>query len=172
MKVHRSHAPLAAIVAVAVLVSACRTLNNDDFTFDAAAHQRALALKSRSLALMASSGEAYSRHSQDAEALTAEMENAYQLSAAAPDNELVIVEWEAMKDPERGLYGGFVRRWQASGTIDAATRDLWMDKVTVRFNYIICLEAAKKTKAGRCTPPEADATASPPAADATASPPA
>jgi hypothetical protein len=163
MKIPRSVASFGVVIAVVVALSACRTSDDENFTFDAAAHQRTTELKSRALALMANSEEAYSRHSGDAEALNADMENAYQLAAAAPNNDLVTAEWVAMKDPTRDLYGGFARRWQASGVVDAATRGLWMDKVTTRFNYILCLEAAKKTRAGRCTPPEVEAAASPPA---------
>jgi hypothetical protein len=104
---------------------------------------------------MAASGESYASHRADAEALAAAMDESLQLSAGAADNELVAAEWAAMKDSAGDLYGGFARRWQAAGAVDQATRDAAMNRVTTRFDYILCLEAAKRTKAGRCPPPSA-----------------
>ena len=69
-------------------------------------------------------------------------------------------EWAALNDPERELFGGFVRIWQARGRIDEATREAATTRITARFDYILCLEAAKRTKAGRCASPDA-----PPAPD-------
>jgi hypothetical protein len=153
MRVIRSLAPLGVMLLIAVALAACRTSKDETFNFDAAAHQRATELKSKTLALVAMSGDAYSQHRTDVEALNADIENAYELSAAAPDNEAVIAAWAAMKAPEGNLYGGFVRRWQASGRIDEATRDAALDRLTVQFDYILCLEAAKRTRGGICAPP-------------------
>lgn len=168
-KVVRSLAPLGLVLVLAVGLAACRTAGEKKTNYDPAAHQRAVALKSQTLSLMASSGEAFSRHRASVEELNAAIDEAIKLSSAAPDNAAVVAEWTAMKDPGGNLYGGFVRRWQASGAVDAATRDAAMARVTARFNYILCLEAAKKTtKGGVCAPPQA----AQPAADEEAAPPA
>jgi hypothetical protein len=160
MRLVHTLALFGVVVAAAFALSACRTAKKDEtFNFDQAAHQRAVELKSKAVAAMANSGEAYSRHRADVEALNAEMEKAYELSAAGPDNATVAAEWAAMKDPGRDLYGGFASRWRASGTVDQAARDAAMNRVTGRFDYILCLEAAKRTKAGICKPPEAAAPA-------------
>jgi hypothetical protein len=151
MNVLRSLA--ACSIIFTLVLSACRTSDDESFNFDPAAHQRAVDLKSRAISLMANAGEAYSAHRADAEAIAAEMENASTLSAAAPNNAVIAAEWAAMRNPSGALYGGFVQRWQGAGRIDDATRDPWIAQVTVRFNYIICLEAAKKTKDGVCPPP-------------------
>jgi hypothetical protein len=153
MRITSSLAPLALVLAVATVVSACRTGKENTYNFDPAAHQRAVELKARALGLMMVSHEPFGRHSGDADNLNAEMEKAHELSVAAPDNHVIAAEWAAMKEPGGDLYGGFVRRWQASGAVDEATRATAVDRVTVRFDYILCLEAAKRTKAGRCEPP-------------------
>jgi hypothetical protein len=85
------------------------------------------------------------------------MDEAYALSAAAPDNEVVAAEWSAMKDPAGTLFGGYVRAWQAGGAVGQAARDAAIDQVTQRFDYILCLEAAKRTRGGFCTPPGGEA---------------
>jgi hypothetical protein len=165
MRLVRPLALLVAAMAVAVALSACRTSKEDKtYNFDPAAHQRAVELKSKALGMMAVSLEAYSGHQADAEAVGAEMEKAYELSAAAPDNQTIAAEWAAMKDPAGDLYGGYVGRWRASGRIDEATRDAAIARITARFDYILCLEAAKRTKAGICTPPAAAEPGAPPGA--------
>lgn len=153
MRAIRSLAPLGVMLLVAVALAACRTSKDETFNFDPAAHQRATELKSRTLALVAMSGEPYSRHRTEVEALNADIESAYTLSAAAPDNEAVAAAWAAVKAPDGDLYGGFVRRWQASGRVDEATRNAALERLTAQFDYILCLEAAKRTKAGICIPP-------------------
>jgi hypothetical protein len=164
----RSLAPLGLVLVLAVALVGCRT-GAERSNYDAAAHERAVAAKSQALSLMASSAEAFSRHSANVDAVNAELEEGYRLAAAAPDNAAVTAEWAAMKDPGRDLYGGFVRLWQSGGTVDQATRDAAMNRVTAGFNYVLCLEAAKKTtKGGICVSPaaplpEAVETAEPPA---------
>jgi hypothetical protein len=153
MRVTKLPAPLGLVLAVAVALSACRSSKEETYNFDPAAHERATELKSRALGLIAVSGEPFSRHREDAESVNAAMEEAHELAAAAPENELVTAGWAAMKDPAGDLYGGFVRRWQASGTVNQEALSAAMDQTTVHFDYILCLEAAKRTKAGRCTPP-------------------
>lgn len=144
---------LAALLAGGL--SACRSSKEKTYDFDPLAHQRAVALKADAMGLVAVSGEPFGRHRESVEATNAKLEEAFSLSAAAPGNELVTAEWAAMKNPEGDLYRGFVRRWQARGTIDQATREAAVSRITARFDYILCLEVAKRTKAGRCTPPGA-----------------
>lgn len=153
MKVIQSLAPLGLVLAVVIALSACRSSGEETYDFDPAAHQRATEIRSRALGLIAVSSEPFSRHRADVDSVNAAMEEAHGLAAAAPRNELVTAEWAAMKDPGGDLYGGFVRRWQASGTVDQEARGAAIDRATLRFDYILCLEAAKRTKAGRCTPP-------------------
>jgi hypothetical protein len=169
MRIKRSLAPLALVLVAALAMAACRTSRENTYDFDPAAHQRAVELKARAIGLMRVSNEPYRAHAGDVDSVNADMEKAYELSAAAPDNQLIAAEWASMKDPTGSLYGGFVKRWQASGTLDEAARNAAVDRATVRFDYILCMEAAKRTKAGRCAPPGAaePQTAQPEAATAT-----
>lgn len=174
MRLFRSLTLLVAASAVAFAFSACRSSKEDTntYTFDPAAHQRAVDLKSKVLAIMANSLESFSAHRAEVEATNADLAQAHELSATAPDNQAVTGEWAAMKDPAGPLYGGYVSLWQARGRMDEATRDAATARVTAHLDYILCLEAAKRTKAGICAPPEtaAPATAEPGAAPATPPP--
>ncbi len=160
MRPVRSLTLVVAAVAVGLALSACRTTKDDKtYNYDPAAHQRAVELKSKVQTVMANSTEAYSAHRAAVDAVNADLEKAYELSAAAPDNQTIADEWAAIKNPGGDLYGGYVRLWQARGRVDEATRDAAMTKVTAHLDYILCLEAAKRTKAGVCTPPETSAPA-------------
>ncbi len=164
---------LGLVAAVAAGSAACRSSKEKTYSFDPAAHQRAVELKSEALGLVAISGEPFGRHAESVQATNAKLEQAYELSAAAPDNEVVAAQWAVMKDPGRDLYAGFVNSWRGAGRIDEATRQAATGRITARFDYILCLEAAKRTKAGRCKSPDAapDSAASPATAE-DASPPA
>jgi hypothetical protein len=161
MRAIRSLAPLGAVLLVAAALAACRTSKDETFNFDAAAHQRATEIKGKTLGLVAVSNESFSGHRTEVETLSGEIENAYTLSAAAPDNETVSAAWAALKAPEGDLYGGFVRQWRASGRLNEATRGAFSDRLTAQFDYILCLEAAKRTKAGVCAPPGATGSETP-----------
>jgi hypothetical protein len=155
---------VALAVGLAAALVACRTTRQEKtYNYDAAAHQRAIELKSRALATMANSGDAYSRHRSDVETASADMEKAYELSAAAPDNAVVAAEWAAIKDPGGDLYGAYVKRWQARGKVDTDTRNAAMKRVELNFDYLLCLEAAKRTRGGICAPPGGAPAAPPPA---------
>ena len=165
MTIIRAFAALALIALVALALGACRTSGEGTYDFDPAAHQRATELKSRAVALVANSGEAYSRHRADVEAVSAAMSEAFALSAATADNEVIAGAWSAMKDPFGDLFGGYVRRWQASGAIAEAAREAATAQIVAHFDYILCLEAARRTRGGLCAPPGAEADGAVPAAE-------
>jgi len=148
MRYVRFFAPFAILLAAAIVLSACRTAATiSDYSPEA--HQKAAELKAETLALMTKSDEPYARHRAEAEALTTKISAAYEVAASTPRNELVTQQWAVMKDPERDLYGGYVKRWQASGRISAAFRDEMLPQVSQAFDYILCLEVAKKS-GGQC----------------------
>lgn len=149
----RSLLTLGLILALGLGLAACRSSKEKTYDYDAAAHQRAIDLKAAALGLMANSGDSFSRHRENVAAIGAKIEEAYTLSAAAPENQAVASAWAAMKDPSGNLFGGYMRRWQASGAVDQATREAETTRITTHFDYILCLEAAKRTKGGRCSPP-------------------
>ena len=148
MRIVRSLAAFGFLLAWAVILSSCQTPLAVS-AYDPAAHQNAIALKMEAVALMATAGEQFAQHKDAVDALNVKIEAAYQVAAATPRNELVAREWQVLKDPERDLYGGFIKRWQASGTLRTAFREAASEQVAEAFDLIICLEAAKKS-GGQC----------------------
>jgi hypothetical protein len=149
MRIVRSIFPAGVMLVWAVLLSSCQTTRIADA--DPAALQAAAALKVETVALMAKAGEPFAQHRTEVEAVNARMATAYELAASTPNNELVAREWAVMRDPERDLYGGFVKRWQANGTIGRAFREEAAAQVAEGFDYIICLEQTKRSGAACAT---------------------
>jgi hypothetical protein len=145
MRIMRSIFPAGLLLAWAILLPSCQSMRLAPA--DPAALQAAAALKVETLALMAKAGEAFSQHQAEVDAVSARMNTAYELAAATPSNDLVTREWAVMRDPERDLYGGFVKRWQANGKIGKAFREEASAQVSEGFDYIICLEQAKRSGA-------------------------
>ena len=143
MRIGRSFAGAGVLLAIAFVLAACQTMRIAPA--DPAALQAAAELKVETLALMAKAGEPFAQHRAEVEAVTGKMNTAYELAAATPNNELVTREWAVMRDPERDLYGGFVKRWETSGKIGRAFREEASAQVSEGFDYIICLEQAKRS---------------------------
>lgn len=149
MRTVRSFAALGFLLAWAVFLSSCQTGGLTVSAYDPAAHQNAIVLRNEAVALMAKAGEPFAQHKAEVELLNAKVEAAYQVAASTPRNELVAREWQVLKDPERDLYGGFIKRWQTSGALRTVFREEASAQVTEGFDLIICLEAAKKS-GGQC----------------------
>lgn len=148
MRAIRSFTPLGVLLACVVVLSSCQAIRVS--AYDAAAHQNAILLKAETLALMATSNEPFAQHKDAVGVLSGKIEAAYQAAAAKKNDELVAREWQVLKDPERDLYGGFVKRWETSGKISNAFREAMSGQIGEAFDMIICLEAAKQS-GGQCT---------------------
>jgi hypothetical protein len=133
--------PVGFVLAWAILLTACQSINK----YDREAHQDAVILKIETLALMAKSGEPFAVHASEVEALNGKIDAAHEMARSTPNNDLVAREWAIMRDPDRDLYGGFVKRWQTSGKISPPFREEMVAQVSEGFDFIICLEAAKQS---------------------------
>jgi hypothetical protein len=141
---------LVVLLTAAAVLSGCRTAPSGASTFDPLAHEKALDVKGKALALMAVAGEPYAQHKADVEVLNGEIQAAYEAAATAGRNEQITREWELMREPSGELFGGFIRQWQTADTVSTDLRDQMIPKVSRSFDYILCLELAKKS-GGICT---------------------
>lgn len=131
----------SAVALLLLLLSGCDPLASP---YSQQAYKNATDLKAQSLVLIAKSGEQYSRHAAEVEALRTEIEVAYEFSKGYPNNEVVTQQWANLKDPNRNLLGGHLRRWQEQGTINAFVRTESIEAIGEAFDTIICVEATKK----------------------------
>ena len=118
------------------------------------AYKNATSLKAEAVAMVDKSGEAYSSHASEADALSVKIDAAYEFSAGTNKSSLSALEWDKIRI---NVYRPFVANWKKNGTIAEQTRCI--DKVLTaeNFDYLICLEANKKAHTN-CPVPSAEAT--------------
>lgn len=131
----------AAVLTVFVLLlfSSCATISS----FSPAAYEQAVSLKVEALTLMDRATEPFADHRSEVEALTLRVEKAYEFAKGRPKNEISARQWAILKDPDRNLLGGFLKRWKARSALSSAFIQEAKGLVADAFNTIIGLESGK-----------------------------
>lgn len=131
-------------LVVASLLAACSSIPIGEYSLEA--YKNATTLKAETLALVAKSGQPYSRFADDVDVLSVRIDAAYEFAAGLPNNQLSEEQWRLMRDPEGHLYGGFVVFWRNRGTLSPAFREEFGAIIADAFDEIICLEANKQSR--------------------------
>ena len=116
--------------------------------FSPAAYEQATSLKVESLTLMDKAAEPFEKRRIEVEALRMKIEKAYEYAKGRPENEISARQWELLKDPNRNLLGGFMKRWQERSTLPRAFIDEAKGVISDAFDTIIGLESGKITPSG------------------------
>lgn len=115
--------------------------------FSQVAYEQATSLKAEALLVMGRATEPYARHEAEVAGLTLRMEQAYEYARGRPKNDEATRQWALMKDPQRNLLGGFLRRWQERGTLSPVFIQEAQRVVGDAFDQISGLESGKKPAA-------------------------
>ena len=140
-------APIARIAFVLALLSpvlalpACAPISPP---FNPAVQSNTAILKTDVLALLDRAGDRYAGHAAEVDALTARIDAAASVAASTPQNNLAARQWAVLRDPNRALYGGTIKLWQAQDTLGLAFREEKKIQIRRAFDYILCLEANKQ----------------------------
>lgn len=137
----RLPAILAGLFVAAGLLQGCGSLIAG---YSLEAYKNATTLKAETAALIDKSGESYSLHKEEVEALNTKINAAYEFAAGIPHNEITAAQWQIVRDPNRDLYGGYIRDWKRAGTVSPAFREAKKIQIGRAFDFIICLEANKQ----------------------------
>lgn len=126
-----------------LLIGGCAPLISE-YSLDA--YKNATSLKAETLALIDKSGEKFSAHRPEVDALTIKIDSAFEFAAGIPNNQVSAAQWQVLRNPEGNLYGGFVRTWSGSkqGILSPAYRAGKRKEISDAFDKIICLEVNKK----------------------------
>ena len=134
------------IVALALLtLGACTTTNPSVGKFNNKAYENATSIKARALALVDLSAEPYTKHEQTAVTLMTDVSAAREFSAGLPNNSISAAQWDAIRDPQRNLLGGYIGKWKArtgAGMAEFFRKEV-KTQLSRAFDYLICLEANK-----------------------------
>ena len=133
--------PRSFAVAVLACLAACSLIA----PYDPVAYDKATGAKATALALMNKATDSYSSHQKDAEAVSLEVDKAYEYDRGrSADNAETIKQWEILKDPNGHLFGGFLRRWREKGSFGQDYIDLKRPDIADAFDQIIALERGKR----------------------------
>jgi len=127
------------LLFLAILLVSCASIS----PFNPKAYENATSLKVESLALMEHATAPYSEHQAEVEALTTDLQKAYEYAKGLPKNEISIAQWRILLDSERNLLGGFLKRWADKGTLSQAFVDDEKKQIGDAFDAIIGLESGK-----------------------------
>lgn len=103
-------------------------------------------MKVEALALMDKATEPYENHKKEVEELQTKIEKAYEYVKGQPKNEFSARQWEILKDPERNLLGGFLKRWKKESTLSNVFIKEAKGLVADAFDTISGLESGKIKK--------------------------
>jgi hypothetical protein len=141
MRFNRSKYQLTVpILFYALIVFGCATLISQ---FDQMAYENAVNLKVEALRIMDKAVGPYSEHEEKIEEIILKVEKAYEYAKGLPKNEISTRQWQILKDPERNLWGGFIKRWKENSTLGEVYIQEKKKQVSEAFDYIIGLESGK-----------------------------
>ena len=128
-------------LAVCLLLWGCQTLTA---TFDQTALDLATALKADAIALTSEATEPYASHETDVATLNNQVDQAYEYAKSRPKNDLTVKQYELLRDPDKNLLGGFLKRWQTEGQLSEAFVTEATNLIAEACDKIIGLEESLK----------------------------
>ena len=111
--------------------------------FSPEAYKQAVELKVESLELMSFATSPYEDNEESVTYLKTELRKAYEFAVGRPNNELSTEQWEILINEEGNLLGGFLKRWEAEGTLSEMFVTEMQTLVSDAFDTIIGLESGK-----------------------------
>lgn len=111
--------------------------------YNETAYSNAVSLKVESLALMDKATDSSTAHVQEIGNLENNIEKAYQYVRWLPRNELTVAQWEILKDPNRDLLGGFLKKWENEKVLHVVFIKEKKKQISDAFDEILKLETGK-----------------------------
>jgi hypothetical protein len=138
MKIIPSRTSILAFVWLSF--TACALIAN----YDQVAYEHATNAKVDTLALMNKATGNYEAHEKEVEALTNELDKAYEYDRGRQLNKITAAQWDVLRDPNRNLVGGFLKMWKEKGKLGAAFVAEKKKQIGDAFDQIIQLESGKR----------------------------
>ena len=131
---------VGALLVATALLFACSTIA----TFDQVAYDKATGAKAEALALMGKATDSYSAHVKEIEAVSLTIDKAYEYDRGRMLNAITVQQWQILRDPDRNLFGGFLRRWREKGSLRPDYIAEKKPDIAEAFDQITGLEIGKR----------------------------
>lgn len=137
--VKHSYARHTILIFLCACIAGCATISK----FDQYAYTQTTSIKVDALNMMNSATEPYELHKADVLKVTASVDKMFEYEKNRPKNMLTEKMWVVLKDSSGHLLGGFIKRWEAEGKLDAAFIKEAQGLVSASFDQISQLESGK-----------------------------
>lgn len=122
-----------------LLLAACSTISK----FDQYSYTQSTSLKVDALNLMDRATEPYDQHQAEVLKIKSDLDKIYEYEKNRPKNQVTEKMWVVIRDSTGHLFGGFVKRWQKEGKLDAVFIQEARTLVSQSFDQISQLESGK-----------------------------
>lgn len=130
----------ATSLMILLVISACSMIS----PFNQRAYEQATELKVDALSLMDKAVRPFSEYRSEVDLFRLNIEKAYEYAKGLPKNNFTAKQWEILKDPNRRLLGGFLKRWEEKSKLSEVFIQEAKTQVTEGFDTIIELESGKR----------------------------
>jgi hypothetical protein len=120
-------------------LNSCKTIA----VFDQQAYFQTTTLKVEALKVMDKAVENYADHASLIGDITMKIEKAYEYEAHRPQNEISTKMWNILKDENKNLFGGFLKRWSSKEKLDPVFITEAKGQIAEAFDLIAELESKK-----------------------------
>ncbi|MEN1784311.1 MAG: hypothetical protein AAGF77_04145 [Bacteroidota bacterium] len=124
------------------LVMGCGTFKSA--LYDQHSYQKAVEIKVDAARLMDKASEPYSNHTQHAEEVLAELDKMVIYEANKPNNSISLRMWKILADSDKNLLAGFIKKWEADGTLNPILVSEAQSQVAEAFDLLIQYEGKKE----------------------------
>jgi hypothetical protein len=140
MKIFLRSLPRAILATSAsVILASCSLIA----PYDQAAYDKATSTKAEALALMDKAVRSYESQQKEIEQVSLDLDKAYEYDRGRDSNVETVKMWEILRDPNGHLFGGFLSRWKARGTLHTEYIQEKRKAIADGFDQIIALERGK-----------------------------
>lgn len=111
--------------------------------FDQMSYKETISAKIEALALMDKATNDYQSQKEAIDAVTLEMAKVYEYEKNRSNNLETVKMWELLMNPEKNLFGGFIKRWEEESTLSKVFVGEAKPQIEKAFDIILGLENKK-----------------------------
>lgn len=111
--------------------------------YDQYSYQKTTELKVTSLQLISNATTAYNLHKMEADKLLLEIDQQIEYEKNKPNNEITFAMWQLVRDDEKNVLGGFIKKWREKNSFSPIFVDEAKKQIQNAFDVLIQYEVKK-----------------------------
>jgi hypothetical protein len=127
------------LLPVLFLLNSCASTAS----FDQYAYAQTTAAKVEAIDLMSNATQNVSAFATQIKDVDLKLKKIYEYEKNRPNNGITVKMWDLLLDPEKRLYGGFIKRWQTDSTLSKTFVEEAQKLIGSGFDKVAELESKK-----------------------------